>query len=172
MRAAVFDVDGVLVHSVARYNYAAMRAGCTDCPRFWRLFLDPRVVVELDEPRSLGVKLAELRASQGLGILVVTGRPESLRRVTMAQLRSSGLRPARLAMRRQGDKRPEAWVKRDAVEMLIYEGFGVAEIHDDNMDSLRAMGGVARSATLVLHSDDGCSVYRRGVLPPPDECRA
>ncbi len=172
MKAAVFDVDGVLVRSVERYNYAATRAGCTACPRFWRLFLDPRVVAELDRPRALGVELAKLRASQGLEILVVTGRPESLRRVTMAQLRGSGLRPARLVMRRRGDTRPEALVKRDAVETLVYEGYEVVEIHDDNVDSLHAMGSVARSATLVLHGDDGCSVYRRGILTPPDTCRA
>ena len=171
MKAAVFDVDGVLIYSVERYNYAVTRAGCTDCPRFWRLFLDPRVVVELDRPRLLGVELARLRAFQGIKILVVTGRPENLRRATLAQLREAGIRPARLLMRGPGDSRPEPVVKRDAVETLIYEGYEVAEIHDDNVDSLHAAGGVARSATLVLHSDDTCMVYRRGLLAPPNPCR-
>ena len=171
MRVVVFDVDGVLVSSVERYDYAVRRAGCRECPRFWRFFLDPGLILELDAPRPLGVDLAKTRLSQGLALAVVTGRPETLRRTTLKQLRMLGLKPLRLLMRARGDVRSEHVVKREAVERLLYEGCEVVEIHDDNIESLASMGRVAREASLILHDDYGCIVYRRGSIEPPEPCR-
>ncbi len=161
--ASVFDIDGVLVDHRRRLEEAERRAGCRDCPEFWRYFLDPGLIEELDKPRMIGVRLAKKRVEYGYILVVVSGRPEKLRKVTLRQLRSLGLKPSLLLLRPRESllRSPEA--KSLLIEDLMYgSGVRIAEIHDDDPEALYAMGRVARKACLYLHTPDSYELLRSG----------
>ncbi len=150
--AVVFDVDGVLVDSSKRRREAESRAGCMKCPAFWRIFNDPLLAEELDEPRITGVELARRRAEEGYVIVVITGRPRSMRRITLKQLREIKVKPHILLMRSSGKHEASPKLKARLLENLIYsEGIRVAEIHDDDPEALHYMGVIAKDAALYLH---------------------
>jgi hypothetical protein len=161
--ASVFDVDGVLIDSSERMREAARRAGCRKCPAFWRYFLDPSLIEELDKPRRIGVELALSRMREGYKIIVVTGRPQRLRRITLRQLREIGINPLRLFVKPEGSGMNTWEFKASVIEHLVLaEGIDIAEIHEDDPEALFAMGSKAMGAVLFLHlPGDGYEVVRR-----------
>ncbi len=173
-RVCVFDIDGVLADPTRRIREAARRARVAvhdiiarypRSPRFWKFFLSEEML-ELDEPRRVGIELLRRRIMEGYGILIVTGRPEKLRRATLKQLLSFGISKSdidKILMRKRGDFRREHIVKRDLLKIFIDEnpGYLISEIHDDNPDSLEAMGRIARNALLILHFNNTYTIYRR-----------
>lgn len=169
MRVAVFDVDGVLVDCDSRIREATLRSERlpeSEARRvFWETFLNPELL-RLDRPRLLGIELFRDRVKR-YRVLIITGRPERLRRCTIRQLREFGIDPSRilgLLMRSNDDKRPSSVVKRELLERFLDEHpeATVMEVHDDDPESLIEMGKVARQAALYLHTKDGYEVLRKG----------
>jgi len=152
MHCFVFDVDGVLVDPSRRYR-EALRRSRGDRDFFWELFLSPSLMA-LDEPRRLGINLLLDRLKRGR-VIIVTGRPERLRRVTINQLSGFGVpikRVDAVLMREDGDLRKEWHVKPEILKAYVAaRGLRVVEVHDDEPRTLEAISRVFPKARLYLH---------------------
>jgi len=137
----VFDIDGVLADVEHRVHHL-------EGPRKdWRAFF---AAAAADPPLPTGIELArELAADHDLAYL--TGRPESLRRVTQQWLTGHELPVGPLWMRPPGDFRPARVMKLAALRSLAAElAVEIEVVIDDDeqvIDALRDAGYAVLQAT-------------------------
>jgi phosphatidate phosphatase APP1 len=140
----VFDVDGVLADVGHRVHHL-------DGPRKdWRSFF---AAAATDPPLTAGLQLAqELAADHDLGYL--TGRPETLRRVTQRWLTRHGLPVGPLWMRPRGDFRPARVMKLEALRLLGADQEIEVVVDDDAevVAALRDAGYAVLHATWAAYS--------------------
>ena len=141
--AVSFDVDGVLVDASRRLSIC-LNGGSVD----WSCFLDCGKLA-LDLPKSRYIDLAARRHGRGHRVVVVTGRPEYMRRCTEAQLRSYGVPFDELYMRPQGDHRQDHLYKADAIARLIKSGVRIWAHFDDNAETAKALNAIGIDAVLA-----------------------
>jgi phosphoglycolate phosphatase-like HAD superfamily hydrolase len=135
----VLDIDGVLADVRHRLHHLARR------PKNWDAFF---AAAADDPPLDIGVDFAR-RASSTHQIVYLTGRPERLRTTTSAWLKANGLPAGPIVMRSDGDRRPGAVVKIQALRRLGREGPVDLLVDDD-----RAVVEAARAAGFpVQHAD-------------------
>ncbi len=153
----VFDVDGVLLDVGERLRVAMERCGGRKSDRFWNAFFS-KELLDLDKPRSVGIELLRDRASKGL-IAIVSGRPRKLLSETIKQLEKVCGIPRtliwRIELREDGDRRPAKIVKLERILNILYEGFEVAEIHDDDIEFLNLARRYLPRTKLYLHTPTG-----------------
>jgi len=161
----VFDIDGVLVDASRRLR-EAKRMSCGNKERFWKLFLSEELL-SLDEPREIGIRLLLDRLKRGK-VVLLTGRPESLRSATISQLETYGVpmrRVTALLMRQASDRRKEWTVKPELLrEYASLHRLSVVEIHDDEPRTLDALHRIYPQARLVLHKGKKYYEYRPSSL--------
>jgi phosphoglycolate phosphatase-like HAD superfamily hydrolase len=149
----VFDVDGVLADVAHRLHHIEAT------PKDWDAFF---AAAADDPPLPTGVELAvTLSADHELGYL--TGRPESLRRVTAAWLARHGLPAGPLWMRPRGDYRPARVMKLDALRRLRPGPEAVEVVVDDDelvVSALRDAGYAVLHATWASHSPTSNALRR------------
>jgi len=154
MSCYAFDIDGVLVVARRRFEEAKRRSR-GNRELFWRIFLDP-AMLSLDEPRETGIGLLRDRVGRGR-VVIVSGRPERLRKATENQLSSFGVPIAKIhavLLRRNGDKRPEWVVKPELLkDYLTEQRLVLVEAHDDTPRVLEAYAKLYPRARLYLHRD-------------------
>jgi len=129
---------------------------------FWHYFFSEELL-ELDEPNPVGIANLLDRASRGL-IAIVTGRPRRLYRATVEQLKRVGIpleRIWRICMRRDNDRRKSPIVKLEMVLELMYEGYEIAEIHDDDEEFLELATKRIPSAELYIYRGTLVEKFRR-----------
>ncbi len=151
-RLAVFDLDGVLADVAHRLHH--LEGGRKN----WGAFF---AAADRDTPLPVGLELArELAAEHDLAYL--TGRPESLRTVTLRWLRRHELPPGPLWMRPPRDFRPARVMKLDAISRLAGQRPVEIVVDDDAdvVDALRAAGYA------VLHATWAGGRSRRGRPEP------
>ncbi|RLF01150.1 MAG: hypothetical protein DRJ63_00160 [Thermoprotei archaeon] len=161
----VFDVDGVLV-DVSEKISVVMKKLKLDArdpedldpkirSRFWRLFLSEDYII-YDKPREIGIDLLLDRLKKGR-VVVVTGRPASLRRATILELKSFGLPVSQISFffRRKGDFRKDYEYKCDVIKSLV----NVIEVHDDSVEVLEALSRILKNTKLYLHFDDSFTLF-------------
>jgi len=153
----VFDVDGVLLDVSERLRIAMEHCGGKRNDRFWSKFFS-KELLSLDSPRSIGIELLKDRASKGL-IAIVSGRPRRLENETIKQLVELCRIPRsliwRLELRDDGDRRPAKIVKLERVLNILYEGFEIAEVHDDDVEFLNLVRRYLPKTKLYLHTPTG-----------------
>ncbi|QOJ78845.1 hypothetical protein IG193_08890 [Infirmifilum lucidum] len=160
-RVYVFDVDGVLVDASERLREALERVGARGASspdelepwarqRFWELFLSEELLA-LDRPREVGIRLLLDRLGRGV-VLVLTGRPYRLYRVTLRELSGFGVPVEKviLSMRPRGDRRRDVEFKASVLARIP----DVAEVHDDEPGVLEAARRLHPGARLFLHRGD------------------
>lgn len=108
-RVAGIDIDGVLADPRHRLHFLARR------PKDWRGFF---AQAHRDPPLEEGIRVVRDLVSDGVTIVYVTGRPESLRRATRQWLTDLGLPDDVLYMRARGDYRPAPQVKLEIYRAL------------------------------------------------------
>ncbi|MGC8972614.1 MAG: HAD family acid phosphatase [Thermoproteus sp.] len=141
--AISFDIDGVLVDASRRLSMC-LNGGSVD----WDCFLDCSKL-GLDSPKYRYIELALRLYERGRKIVVVTGRPEYMRRCTEAQLRSYGVPFAGLYMRPLGDFRQDHLYKADVMARLIRSGVKIWAHFDDNLDTVKALNALGIDAVLA-----------------------
>ncbi len=152
-----FDVDGVLVDCRKRLEYA-VEVSKYRGRDLWEVFFSDELM-EWDTPREVGIELIRDRASKG-GVIIVSGRPSRLRRLTEEQIVTlSGVRPLKLYLRRDGDRRPAPKVKAELLEKAIKDGFEVIEFHDDSEEVLRELKRLFPWIRFYLHSNGFFTPY-------------
>jgi phosphoglycolate phosphatase-like HAD superfamily hydrolase len=141
---AVVDIDGVVADVRHRLHHVESR------PKDWPAFF---AAAAADPPLAEGVeRVRALRADHE--VVFLTGRPESLRRVTEAWLDEHGLGGSWVLMRRPRDFRPARVAKAEELRRLA-RGRTVAVVIDDDpevCDALRSAGWPVEQATWVPHS--------------------
>jgi len=158
-KAFTFDVDGVIVDASRRYRLAKELAH--NKQEFWRMFFSEELL-ELDKPRATGVELIKERSKKGL-ILLVTGRPQKLLKVTLKQVMDfTGVRPKYIYMRRSGDMRSSPTVKLELIDRALSDGFSIVEYHDDEVDVLRNLMKLHPEITLYLHYNNSYKLFSAG----------
>jgi phosphoglycolate phosphatase-like HAD superfamily hydrolase len=138
---AVFDIDGVVADVRHRLHHVESK------PKNWDAFFAGAAE---DPPIPAGLALvAEYAADHD--IVWLTGRPQRLRRVTIAWLRHHGLRAAVLHMRPGRDFRPAPRFKSEVVADIARRA-DVAVVVDDDpavVAALRAEGFPARLVEFI-----------------------
>jgi hypothetical protein len=117
----VIDVDGVVADVRHRLDHLERR------PRDWDGFF---AGAGDDPPLATGVARVKALAEDH-DVVWLTGRPEHLRKTTVAWFARHGLPEGRLIMRRGNDRRPARLVKRGELRRLA-EGRTVAIVIDDD----------------------------------------
>lgn len=150
----VFDIDGVLLDVSERLKIALQSSD------FWSVFFS-KDLLYLDKPRTKGIEILKERARRGL-IVIITGRSEYLRKITIQQLKELEIYNLvwRMYMRKRGDFRKAKIVKAEAIKQLIVEGYEIVEVHDDEIEVLNYIGKICPYAGLYLHINNDVEVLR------------
>lgn len=141
---AVVDIDGVVADVRHRLHHIESK------PKNWGAFF---ATADRDPPLAEGVERVRALA-EGHEVVFLTGRPERLRRVTLAWLERHGIGGHELLMRRHGDFRPARVAKAEELRRLA-AGRSVAVVLDDDpevCEALREEGWPVEQATWVPHS--------------------
>ncbi|MEM1927956.1 MAG: hypothetical protein QXS85_04410 [Acidilobaceae archaeon] len=140
LEACLSEVGGASIESLR----GAPRA------RFWECFLSERFAY-LDEPRLEYVRLALDYASRGYAVVVVTGRPESMRSITLKQLEEAGLLSAvaEVVFRRSGDRRSEWVVKLEAIRRLARK-YEIQAVYEDSEAVARELKRAMPELNVIL----------------------
>jgi hypothetical protein len=139
------DIDGVVADVRHRLHFIEQ------APKDWDSFF---AAAAADPPIAEGISLArELAVEQDL--VWLTGRPQRLRRLTIAWLRANGLRAATVHMRPSRDFRKAARFKLDVVEQIAARSTVGIVVDDDPLvvETLRGAGFSARLVSFVPRED-------------------
>ena len=118
----VFDIDGVLSDAAGRQHY--LERGRRDWNAFFNACGDDPLITEVG-------RLLEL-LDPSLAIVLLTGRPLSVQRITLAWLERYQLRWDLLIMRDYGDYEAATYFKRRVVGELRSSGFDLRLAFEDD----------------------------------------
>jgi hydroxymethylpyrimidine pyrophosphatase-like HAD family hydrolase len=110
----IIDIDNTLCLNNKRFELAKKENGKTD----WDIAHNPELV-EQDEPNFPMIDLAHKYKRDGLKIIIITGRPESIREVTELWLLKYHIVYDALYMRTERDH----YIKADILKRKIYETY-------------------------------------------------
>lgn len=162
VRAAVFDLDGVVFDVSERLRRCFEEAGCPDCRssaelprearrRFWQCFLSPRYM-HLDRVNEEVVEHMRRLRAEGVRIIIVTGRRRDTQGdATIEQLRRHGVPFDEIYFREPGDYRRDAEYKADVLRQLLEKGYEIVEVWDDSEAVVEAAKRVVPGARVVLY---------------------
>lgn len=148
----VFDIDGTLADIRHRLHFVT--CGKPDWPGFF-------AAMGADTPNPGIVELAMAAGSIG-PVVIVTGRPEDHRAVTEAWITAAGLTPAALYMRRSGDHRADALVKREILDAMRSDGYDPRLVVDDRPEVVAMWR--AEGITCLQMAYDECPGPASGLL--------
>ena len=116
-----FDIDGVLADATHREHHLARR------PKDWDAFFAAAV----DDPAIETGRTALRSAAERDSVILVSGRPERLRSVTVDWLQRHGFGAPPMYLRADDDRRPAAAVKSEILSALGGPQV-IREVHDDD----------------------------------------
>jgi hypothetical protein len=135
---AVLDIDGVVADVRHRLHHVESK------PKNWDAFF---LEAAADPPIPAGIAMAR-EYERDHEVVWLTGRPQRLRRTTIAWLRHHGLRAAVLHMRPGRDFRPAPRFKVEVVGRLAERG-DIAVVVDDDPAVVAALTEAGYPARLV-----------------------
>ncbi|KUO82704.1 MAG: HAD family acid phosphatase [Caldivirga sp.] len=138
-----FDIDGTLVDSTRRLRLCS-NGNHVD----WECFLDCGKL-HLDSPIVNSIDYVNSLIERGLGIILLTGRPERMRGCTIRQLEGYGLVGfMELFMRPNDNHDPDPVYKSQAM-LRILAKYPVLVHFDDNPDTVKALRETGIDSVLV-----------------------
>ncbi|HIQ13587.1 MAG TPA: hypothetical protein EYH44_04305 [Thermoprotei archaeon] len=145
--AVVYDIDNTLI-DVRRRLYICLKEASNgrkiyrlsdltpeERDRFWEIFLSPKYIY-LDRPIKETIEEVNAKYDSGLYVIILTGRPENMYRVTISQLNRYGVKFHRIYMRPIHDKNPDYIYKPSQISRILAENFNILEYHDDSISAL------------------------------------
>ena len=157
MRTAVLDLDGVLFDVNERLRLCLDEVGARAVEelagvkrkQFWDCFLSTKYM-QLDKPNQELVSYVKKLRSEGVKIVIVTGRREDTQKeLTLEQLRKAGVEFDEIYFRRAGDFRKDHEYKADIIKQLIEKGHEIAEVWDDSESVVSAVKQMIPNAKIV-----------------------
>lgn len=127
--AIIFDMDGTLADCSHRLHFVE-RAGKKDWERFFAGCSE-------DTPRLEILRLAQ-ELSLKNKILIASGRPERLRRVTENWLKSFEIPYDRIYLRKNDDRRGDGIVKSEMLDLIKAHGYKPWLVVDDRQTAVDA----------------------------------
>jgi hypothetical protein len=122
VKTAIFDIDGTLADVSHRLHYIA------GAKKDWHAFFAAAGEDRCYEPiRELLIAL-----SSQYTIILVSGRPDTIRHVTEAWLATYAIPYSQLLMRKDGDHRGEALVKSEMLDDILRRGYEIAFVVEDH----------------------------------------
>lgn len=138
MKAIIVDIDGTLMNIDSRRESATKEDGSVD----WSKFLDPKFL-ESDTPNEWCFELIKAMSAYGYEIIFVTGRPFSLKEITMKQITERFGGDFKIFFRKDGDYRDDTVIKKEIYENEIKGKKEVLFVVDDRgkvVDFWRSIG--------------------------------
>lgn len=138
----VYDIDNTLIDVSERYIMSLRDSGLdpninirklppSERNKFWKVFLSNKYM-HLDKPDQQEIKNLNRKYDLGYGIILITGRPETLRRETLEQLRRSGIKYHALVMRPKNNREPDKIYKVKLIREMVNMGLDIVEYHEDD----------------------------------------
>lgn len=121
MKVIIFDLDGTLCDHGHRSYLADLKQ--------WDLY---NAQCHADPPRAVELLILQALAHAGIPIILLTGRSEPYRQMTMEWLAKHEVPYSLLYMRQDGDHRPATVMKREVYETEIRLGREVIAIFEDD----------------------------------------
>ena len=131
--AVIFDMDGTLADCDHRLHFV-QGAGKKDWEKFFAGSAD-------DLPNEPIVRLAQQLAVTN-SLLIASGRPEKLRKVTESWLKKYELPYKRIYLRKNDDRRSDGLVKADMLELMRVHGYEPWLAVDDRQTAVDAWRGL------------------------------
>ena len=127
--AVIFDIDGTLADAEHRRHFVQQT------PKDWKSFFAAQ---HLDKAKPNVRWLLHKMQEIDVPILIVTGRDEEYRELTLRWLTMGNIEPDRFWMRPRGDRRQDFEVKEEIYRKYIEPEFNIMLVIDDR-DSVVAM---------------------------------
>ncbi len=156
MITILFDLDGTLIDSERRFKLG-QKGNKID----WNFVLNPSIVQTLDKPMPKEIidKIVEIcQELKCEKIIIVTGRPENLREVTLRQLQDVNIKFDELIMRKPGDYRKEV----DYKISILYElakRYEITAVFDDNEEVLKCVKSIFPNVKAFKVSKEGVNEF-------------
>lgn len=134
IKAYIFDIDGTLADCTHRLHYIYSEN------KDWDTFHNS---ADKDRPIIETIECAKALKVAGYEILIVTGRPDSSKHITVKWLLDNGINFDRIYMRKEGDHIPDFVLKKNIYDSEIkndYEVLGVFEDRRNVVDMWRSLG--------------------------------
>ncbi|MGC8606132.1 MAG: HAD family acid phosphatase [Vulcanisaeta sp.] len=129
-----FDIDGVLVNSESRLRLCLRPNNEVD----WDCFLDCKKLF-MDKPKPRIIDILKQLRNRDFGIIIVTGRRESMRECTINQLRRFGVNEfEELFMRPDNNTDPDPIYKSWTIKSLLRR-YEILVHFDDNADTVSTL---------------------------------
>ena len=157
MKAAVFDLDGVLFNVNERLRKCLSEVGASSVEemskeqrrQFWKIFLSTKYM-HLDKPNKELINYISELKSKGIRIIIITGRREDTQKeYTLKQLKEAGISFDEIYFRPANYFRKDYEFKAEVVEKLIEKGYEIVEFWDDSERVVEKMKKVLRGAKIV-----------------------
>ena len=131
----VLDIDGVLADVHHRVHFIDSK------PRQWDAFIkaasDDLLIPE-------GARIVHDAVNAGYLVILVSGRPERIRKITIDWLQRHRIVAAELYMRKSGDNRPAHVIKTETLRLLT-KRFNIVQFVDNDPQVIRAVNDVRHS---------------------------
>lgn len=118
----IFDMDGTLCNSDHRQHFLA-----GDKKDWAGWFRD----IDKDPVHDDVAQFYDVAISQGIAVLICTGRDESCRDASQKWLDDNGIIVDQLFMRRAGDRRDDSIVKKEMLDEIRALGYNPLLVFDD-----------------------------------------
>ena len=120
----IFDVDGTLMDIRERRKFVEQK------PKDWNSFNNHKNVM-MDKPFDAVFLLAKTLQEAGFGIILSSGRKQSLETITLQQVEKEGLSPDMWFFRSETDFRPDNELKASHLNKIRAEGIEPIMAFDD-----------------------------------------
>ena len=141
-KIAIFDIDNTLIDVTRRYMKSIEEADLNPhMPlyknlyekrmKFWKIFLSGKYI-EMDHPDKETINLVREKYQDGYGIIILTGRPIGMKKLTEKQLKEFGIPYDLLIMRPRNDREPDNIFKPKVISKLLEEDLNIIEYHEDD----------------------------------------
>jgi predicted secreted acid phosphatase len=122
-RLVIFDLDGTLANNDHRQKFLITQ------PKDWDSFFSHQAFDVVN--KALADVCCALFESENFTVFIVSARPDRYRTETEDWLARNGIRFERLIMRKNGDRRADAVVKREILQDIRDDGFSPSIAVDD-----------------------------------------
>ena len=140
----IFDIDGTLADGSHRQHHLEK------VPKDWPTFLS---LAHLDEPRQRVARLARMLKLADAKLLMVTGRNEKFRQVTLSWFEDYEIPCDGLFMRPDGDFRPDYVVKQEIYERDIQPHWPADLVIDDRSSVVKMWRSIGLECWQVAEGD-------------------
>lgn len=141
-KIVIYDIDNTLFDVRERYWRSLEDVGIDPLKgiekvrgvnrrRFWEIFLSNKYL-HLDKPSMKNIEEVNSKYDEGYIVIILTGRPERLRKDTEEQLKKYGVKYHLLIMRPEGNREPDYIYKVNVINELINAGLNIVEYHEDD----------------------------------------